>query len=146
MGRKQRAELRNEMIRIMGSIDRRWIEAASHEISQHLTRLLDAQVGRRIEHVLAWTSFYPGEIDLTEFISGQIGKRRVYVPRVLEERTMTFISVEEDWLDSFEPGLLGIPAPRLAEHAVYQPSAAYDTAVLVPGLAFDHEGNRVGRD
>lgn len=133
------------MKRIVSSLDKRWIKAASGELCEQLVTLLDREVSSEIRHVLAWTSFFPGEADLSIFISEQLERRRVYLPRVLADGSMTFLSINRDWLTNVESGPLGIPEPSQGSGDLYDPSDAPETVVIVPGLAFDAAGNRLGR-
>ena len=142
---KLRYELRVEMRTVLARLDKRWIHAASHDLCERLSDLVNSKLGDRVHHILAWTSFFPGEVDLSGFISQQLGKREVYLPRVLADRTMTFIQVEKNWMNSTEAGAYGIPGPRSDAGSAYDTSWAEETVVIVPGLAFDREGNRLGR-
>jgi 5-formyltetrahydrofolate cyclo-ligase len=145
MSRKKRKEIRSEMSRIISRLDDRWIAAASRELSGRLGKLIDEELPDQIEHVLAWMSFFPGEVDLTAFIDEQLDKRRIYLPRTLPDRSMSFISIGKDWLTAMQTGQFGIPEPGTASGDVYDPSWARETAVITPGLAFDKEGGRLGR-
>ena len=40
---------------------------------------------------------------------------------------------------------MGIPEPSVSSGEVYEITSAEDTAVIIPGLAFDRQGNRLGR-
>ncbi len=64
------------------------------------------------------------------------GKRKVAVPRV-EGREMEFYRIT--FMDELQPGYQGIPEPVTAECV-----RAEDGVMLLPGLAFDLEKNRVG--
>lgn len=142
---KKKKELRKEMKVVLSSLDERWLKAASAEVAAQLQRLLDTQLHRRVRHILAWTSFFPGEVDLSQFIFEQVDKYEVYLPRCLEDRSMTFISIGHEWLHESEAGPSGMPQPKDSAGSYYQPSNAAETLVLVPGMAFDREGNRLGR-
>jgi 5-formyltetrahydrofolate cyclo-ligase len=142
---KQRHEIRTEMRMVLSRLDKRWIQAASHDLCKRLSELVDNSVAHRIKHVLAWVSFFPGEVDLSSFISDQLGRREVYLPRVGTNRGMTFIQVERNWASSSETGAFGIPGPSSSASGTYDPAWAAETVVIVPGLAFDHNGNRLGR-
>jgi len=138
-------ELRQEVRRVLVSLDPRWIEAASKELNNRLTELVEKELGGRIEHVLAWIPYFPGEIDLSGFITEQLERRVVYLPRVLPDHSMTFIAVGYDWRENVSAGFFGIPEPCGSLGRVYDYKMAPYTAVIVPGLAFDRQGNRLGR-
>jgi len=142
---KRRAALRGEMRRIVTNLDPRWIEAASHDVSKTLTQLLDARLGDSIEHVLVWEAFFPGEVDLSSFVLTQYGRRSVYMPRTLPDHAMQFIAVDPGWRERAERSVYGIPEPREGDGAVYDTRLAAQTLIVVPGLAFDRMGNRLGR-
>lgn len=141
----KRDDIRREMRKILASLDDRWVKAASNEICEKLAELIDNVIYHDIEHILAWTHFFPGEINLTSFISRYLEKCQIYLPRSLPDGSMTFISIGQNWLDSVETGVMGIPEPKASSGTLYDLSAAPNTVVLVPGLAFDRHGNRLGR-
>ncbi len=145
MGGKRRKELRGEMKRILARLDRRWLVAASHELSNHLCTLIDNEISDDIEHILAWVSFFPGEVDLTSFINQQLDRRKIYLPRTLPDKSMSFVSIGKDWLTSMQSGAFGIPEPGTASGETYDLQWARQTVVITPGLAFDKEGGRLGR-
>ena len=93
--------------------------------------------------VLLYVSTFPEEIDtrpLLEFCQGR--SQRVVRPRILrKERQLRLQEIQQ--LDTdLQPGPLGIPEP--AGHCpVINPSLI--DWVLVPGLAFDCQGSRLGR-
>ena len=142
---RKKSQLRRELRKVLRSLDERWIKAASGEICDRLNHLIDDSLGAKVEHVLAWTPFFPGEIDLSKLIAEQLGRRALYLPRTELGGTMSFIRIDEGWLSKLEPGQFGILEPTLGSGPLFQPEFAASTAILLPGLAFDSEGNRLGR-
>ena len=140
----RRHEIRGEMKRILTNLDPRWLKAASQELCEQLSALLDTRVERKVEHLLAWVNFFPGEVDLSCLIGEQLGVRKVYLPRVFKDGTMKFLSVGSDWIESMGAGEYGIPEPSDAGEA-FDKSKVSESAVFVPGLAFDKLGSRLGR-
>ena len=63
--------------------------------------------------------------------------KRVAVPKVYGEE-MRFIYITD--LAAVEKGYAGIPEPVADEPVAHDPTAL----VLMPGLAFDHQGHRIG--
>lgn len=145
MSGKKKRELRDDLKRVLTNLDTRWLKAASHELCEQLSKLLNQDCGRNIQHVLAWTSFFPGEIDLTEFLNEEIDRRTVYLPRVGEDSSMSFVSIDKDWVTSVEAGAFGIPEPAVEAGRAYSTALAPETAIIVPGVAFDEQGARLGR-
>jgi len=66
---------------------------------------------------------------------------RLYYPRVTEGRTLAFYPHREG--DGWETGPYGIPEP--SNPAGAEPRLSGWDIVVVPGLAFDRRGNRLGR-
>lgn len=146
MSRKQRASLRREMARITANLDPRWLAAASSQVCVGLSQLIDETVDREIEHVLAFIPHFAGEVDLTQFVAKQLHKRHVYLPRVSPAFALEFVELGRSWADELVPGEIGIPEPRAGSGRVFNLDHASVTAAIVPGLVFDHEGNRISRD
>ena len=144
MGGKRKKEMRAEMKRVLANFDLRWINAASGEISNRLSQLI-AELPVEIEHVLAWSSFFSGEVDLSRFIEQGLESYSIYLPRVLDDCSMTFVSIGDDWLENTQPGVFGVPEPTAESGSIYLPENAASTVVLVPGMAFDRRGSRLGR-
>ncbi|MCB0333334.1 MAG: 5-formyltetrahydrofolate cyclo-ligase [Bdellovibrionales bacterium] len=151
MGKREtRQEIRSDMRRILSNLDASWVSKASNRLSRHLTEILDSKVECKVTRLLVWTSFFPGEIDLSRFISEQLESRQVYLPRSLPDCTMTFVSLGSNWTDSMRAGHKGILEPDDDSGEIYRPESGVDgdssdTVIIVPGLAFDMLGNRLGR-
>ena len=79
-----------------------------------------------------------GEIDTEEYLRARLaGGARVYLPRVEGPGALVFVGVDESW--DLHPGGFGIPEPA------GQPGISHEIDVfLVPGVAFDRRGNRLG--
>lgn len=144
MGKRLKAELRQEMRKVLSNLDRRWAQAASRELCKNLSTLLNSQTDRQIDKVLAWVNFFPGEVDLSSFINEQLDQREIFLPQ-LRDGQMQFSSIGKDWLTSMAQGDFGIPEPSRSSGRLFSATDAPHTAVLVPGLAFDSSGGRLGR-
>lgn len=142
---KRRHELRSEMRIVLANLDPRFVAAASRDLGRELSRLLSNEYAQSIDHVLVWAAFFPGEVDLGDFIDREVERRTVYLPRSLPDRTLRFIAVEPDWRARAVPGAFGILEPPDDPDRAYEPELAPRTMVVVPGLAFDARGGRLGR-
>lgn len=142
---QRKRALREEYKKFLTNLDARWLSAASHVLGQQLTTLLNTRIPYDIEHILCFAAFFPGEVDLTQFISEQIGVRKIYLPISHEDGKMTFISIGQDWQTAATSGGFGIPEPDSGTGHPYNVAHAGSTAILLPGLAFDRMGNRLGR-
>ena len=144
MGAKRKKSLRVEMKRILTHLDPRWIGPASNEISTRLLTLIE-QLPIEVEHVLTWASFFQGEVELSRFIEQSLARYKVYLPRVLDDASMTFVSVGQNWYEQISPGPSGVKEPNENGGELYRTEWARNTVVIVPGLAFSERGDRLGR-
>jgi 5-formyltetrahydrofolate cyclo-ligase len=140
---KQRQILRNEMRLITANLDERWLKAASVELSIRLCDLFNGTL-KSIKHILAFQPINPGAVDLTYFLFNQLelGKR-VYIP-CGSKKDFSFFEINSELLK--EQALVSIK-PSYCENILNAPFIEDDslnTAVILPGLAFDQHGNRVG--
>lgn len=137
--------VRDEMKRVLGALDERWLAAAGRELCGHLSDFLESYSERELRSVLAWASFFPGEADLSSFIVRHLESKRIFLPRAAPDRSMVFLRIDKDWATESGSDEVGIPAPHDSAGEFYDTSTGASTLVLVPGLAFDHRGNRLGR-
>lgn len=145
-GRSSRSQVRADMKTLLANLDQRWVKAASGQVCEQLKLLLESERLRSKSRILAWTSFFPGEVDLSVLISELSDEKTFYLPRSHSDGSMRFISIGDDWTDDVEPGLFGIPEPATSAGNSFDPDLqAFETIVLVPALAFDSLGNRLGR-
>jgi 5-formyltetrahydrofolate cyclo-ligase len=136
----RKAEIRREIVArvlAMAPEDRGAQEAA-------LARKFEGLPGfDRAHSVLLYASAFPEEIDTRPMLrrAFELGKRVVLPTVDRRSRTLRLFEVAEPGRDLVS-GTLGIPEPRAT-----CPEVAPDLIdwVLVPGLAFDARGHRIGR-
>lgn len=134
------------MKKVLARLDRRWTQAASHELCERLAEFFATnQQASKSQHILAWTTFFPGEPDLSQFIGRELSRRSVYLPRILPDRSMKFVAIGADWSEAVSAGPQGIPEPSESSGAIFDPQWGAGTIVLVPGLVFTVQGGRLGR-
>ena len=98
---------------------------------------------RESRNVLLYARAFPEEIDTEPLVRAAFGAgKRVFCPRVDRRAKRLRLFEIQDPDSDFEPGTLGIPEPKST--CVEVSPAEIDWA-LVPGLAFDSRGYRVGR-
>lgn len=104
-------------------------------------RLLGHQWFYRAGSLLCYVS-YGSELDTRELIREalRLGKG-VYVPKVGENRRMDFFRISA--LEELQPGFHGILEPPDTAR-IYVGEGAERTLMLMPGVAFDLYGNRLG--
>lgn len=133
------------MKRVLSNLDKRWQAAAHVEVCRRVIEVIHRETECPITDVLAWIPSFTGEVDLAGVIAEMLKTKRVYLPRVVGAGTMEFMEIDAEWAMRMEKG----------DHGVLQPCAGYGEpldgarigrlAVLVPGVAFDNRGARLGR-
>lgn len=92
--------------------------------------------------VLMLYASMPGEVG-TDAIAGEAARRGITLvyPRCLEDRRLSLHVV--DALDRLRPGRYGIREPDVDACPLHEVGAV--DAALIPGVAWDRAGNRLGR-
>jgi len=131
--------IRNEIARLRAELSEDSIRLKSQDITQKFVRLTEFQACRNILFFLS----LPREVQTDAMIQEalDLGKK-VYVPLVDADRQRLNIS-ELPGLDiEFEEKQFGIREPGFKHLKIVSPRVL--DFVLVPGVAFDHKGGRVG--
>ena len=111
------------------------VAAASRAICTQVLRLVAFRLAR---HLVAYAA-RPGEVDPSDLVeSGLADGKTVYFPRVVEPGLEFLAAPPSD----LQPGAYGIPAPM---SGLRLSATAAGVVFLVPGLAFDPNGGRLGR-
>jgi len=110
-------------------------------------RILQAVAGlssfQTAETVLLYISAFPEEIDTAPLIERAVAdSKRLICPRVDRGAHQLVLHEIRDPRTDFEPGTLGIPEPRAGCRVVAPEEVDW---VLVPGVVFDVQCNRIGR-
>ena len=140
------AEIKAEKLRLRAMLlARRQAETKSR------LEALSEIIRRRLEELPLWKncrfpfiyiSSKPGEVDTHRLIENAFASaKRVCVP-VLEKGSDNLKVVEIESLDNLSPGSFGILEPSAAARRSVAPTE-WDLAV-VPGIAFDRSGHRLG--
>jgi 5-formyltetrahydrofolate cyclo-ligase len=130
---------KSELRRLFDSARARRDAAAAREASRAVCGwIVRLEAFRRAVNLVAYIA-QRGEIDPSGVVDAALALgKSVYFPRVVESGIQFLEASPGD----LRPGAYGIPEPRDG-----QPLSRSESAVLflVPGLAFDHEGRRLGR-
>lgn len=139
MKEELRASIRRKMIRMRENLSEETLRQNSREITKRLVAL---EAFRSCQNILIFLSL-PGEVQTEEIIRISLASgKKVYVPLVDAKRKRLEIS-ELPGLDiEFEAKRFGIREPG-PDYINIQLPAVLDF-VLVPGLAFDRKGGRIG--
>ncbi|MDQ6420102.1 5-formyltetrahydrofolate cyclo-ligase [Paenibacillus sp. LHD-117] len=136
---RDKGELRSVYAAARNALDASKRKQWSREVCRHAATLAERTSARTI---MAYVSFR-SELDLSELIEWCWRKDvRVIVPRcTFADRGMTLHELKS--FEQLRPGAYGImePDPALAEQL---PSDSVPDIVMVPGLAFDKVGGRLG--
>jgi 5-formyltetrahydrofolate cyclo-ligase len=139
-----RKEIREEMKVVLANLDQRWYKAASLELCDQLNKLVD-DMPRTINHILLFQPILPGSVDLTAFLKSQLEQgRRVYIP-CGESDSISFYEVKRDAIEEHDLATLRLMQCNLIVDEPYTGNDAEHTLVIMPGLAYDVHGNRIGR-
>ena len=135
----QKEELRAHMKAVRRAIPADERAAIDDAICERICALPQFQ---EADVVLTYLSF-GAEIDTRGIIerAWQLGKA-VALPRCVGPRRMRWFRVES--LDNLETSSFGVDEPRIDEAAEQQLATGENMVALVPGLAFDERGFRLG--
>lgn len=144
---QSKKELRREMKLILANLDPRWIKKAHTEVCSRLTELVSSLplIHGGPRHIFAWIPCFDGEVDLVEFIGTMLRDSIVYLPRLSAQAEMQFVKISDDWGAHLSPGPRGILQPTEGYGELLEEAPVGDIFVITPGLAFDQQGQRLGR-
>ena len=132
--------LRKRLLAVRMGLDRGQVEASGQAI---LERVLSLEAYRRAKLVHTYVSSKENEVDTRALICACFAHgKRVAVPVVMPG-TKTLAHALIDGLDQLVVGPWGLAQPDPAV-VTWLPAAARIDLVVVPGLAFDRRGHRIG--
>ena len=130
---EEKKEIRKKIFKARKEHSDEWIQEKSRMITGKLTVLPEYQ---RAERIMAYAD-YNHEV-MTRYIIEEAWKagKEVAVPKVVG-KDMVFYRLTD--FSQLEPGYFGIPEPVRGEIVKWE-----DALMVMPGVAFDPENNRVG--
>lgn len=138
--RARKERLRKRVLAVHMGLDRSQVEVGGQAI---LEKVLGLEAYRRAKLVHTYVSSKENEVDTCALICTCLKQgKRVAVPVVMSG-TKTLAHALIDGLDQFVVGPWGLAQPDPAE-ATWLPAEARIDLVVVPGLAFDRRGHRIG--
>ncbi len=138
--RTRKKRLRKRVLAVRMGLDRSQVEVSGQAI---LERVLGLEAYRRAKLVHTYVSSKENEVDTRALICTCLAQgKRVAVPVVMPgAKAMAHALI--DGLDQLVVGSYGLAQPDPAE-IVWLPAEARIDLVVVPGLAFDRRGQRIG--
>ncbi len=129
-----KAEIRSMIRSRKRAMTQQQIDSASRALG---AKLRQCDQYRQAETIYGYLP-YNQEVRTTPMLEQALRDgKRVAVPKVVGDE-MRFILMED--LSQVAPGYAGIPEPEADEPVAHDPRAL----VLMPGLAFDRQGHRIG--
>ena len=137
-GKKEK--LRARVLATRGALELDQVEIGAQAI---LERVLGLEAYRRATLIHAYISSRENEVDTRELIDISLEQgKRVAVP-VLEQGKKTMAHALIESLDVLVDGPWGLVQPDLAKATLLEKQEEIDL-VVVPGIAFDRRGHRIG--
>jgi len=135
-----KSEIRKRILEARGALTQDEVAAKSDAILQ---KVLKTPEYMEADNILLYADYNREVMTRGIFEDAMMRKKRVYFPKSDKfTNAMTFyqtLSVKQ-----LEKGYMGIPEPKENPQLCYKFNANEDTLVIVPGVAFDMAGFRLG--
>ena len=129
----KKSEIRSKILKKRTVLTGKQQESLSKRI---LRRLEGLEVFKRAKVILLYFSHH-GEVQTNDFIKKWDSRKKFMLPRLQEGDT--FLALSFSSADELEKNHFGIPEPRATKQKQPNPDL-----IIVPGVAFDRRGNRIG--
>lgn len=129
-------EIRRKMKELKHQLEESLIMTYSDAITR---QLMQTSAYTQCNHLFCYVSFNQEVLTNGIILTALSQNKKVAVPKIIGEE-MKFFYIES--LDQLKPGVLGILEPDNCEEAI--PDKSNKNLVIVPGLAFDYNKNRIG--
>jgi len=117
-----------------------WVEQMSRQICEHV---LSWPLYQKAETIMCYLAL-PDEPQTDALVRAALaGGKQVCVPCLRKQEFGVMDAAAINDLDDLEVGRLGLKEPRKKNRRLVDPQAI--DLILVPGVAFDNAGNRLGR-
>ncbi len=136
---KVKERLRKEILELRKNLKPADVEYKSRQITK---RILDLEYFRNVGVVMTYVAFR-NEIRTEEIIKYCLNTgKRLVVPKVVKKRRLLLASEIQNYPEDLAPGTLNIMEPK--EEVLRPVPVEIIDFLIVPGLAFDRLGNRLG--
>jgi len=139
MAENQKQELRQKLLKQLLSLTNAEIKRRSKNVTNRLSAL---PIYRKAKKVMA---YYPlrGEVDILEMVKKAIKSKRFFFPVTDGEAKALKVYEVKDLEKDFVRGSWGVQEPDPGK--TQECDSGQIDMVIVPGLGFDYEHNRLGR-
>lgn len=121
-------------------------QMASEEVAQKSSliaqKVLKTPEYEEADNILLYADYRHEVMTREIFDDAVLRKKKVFFPKSKEDGTMEFYQVIS--VKQLESGYKGIKEPSVDERYLYRFQRNEDTLMIVPGVAFDMKGYRVG--
>ncbi len=132
--RPDKRELRRKNKALLAALTDSWLEEANRQLVSNLESFLSDHAGSQ---VLCWHPFFHAEPDLLSLSA----RYRLYFPRIADGNQLKFFCNDRFVAD----GINGFMQPEADPVTELKADIRQQLICLLPGLAFDLKGNRLGR-
>ena len=133
-------QIRKRIIQIRNQMSSHDVLQKSSLIAQKVLKTLEYE---EADNVLLYADYRHEVMTREIFEDAVLRKKKVFFPKSNDNGTMEFYQVVS--IKQLESGYKGIKEPVVNERYLYRFERSEDTLVIVPGLAFDRFGHRLGR-
>lgn len=135
---RTKKELRKEILQLRNALNVEARKEKSHLIAE---KVIAQSEFIETDKILLFASF-KSEVDTCEiFQAAREAGKAVYFPKIIGKE-MKFYQVEKE--DDLTEGQWGIREPQLIPEKEFVPQAVDKICIIMPGVVFDIEGNRIG--
>ncbi len=132
--------IRRQLLNNRKILSKRAITEQSHRIAESL---INSNMYRQSKNIMLYMAT-KSEVQTQEIIhSAQKEDKKIFIPLIIRESNEIMPSLIQDFKTELTPGALGIMQPKEEYYRVVQPDIL--DLVIVPGVAFTRQGQRLGR-
>lgn len=135
-----KSEIRKRILETRGALTQDEVAAKSDAILQ---KVLKTPEYMEADNILLYADYNREVMTRGIFEDAILRKKRVYFPKS-DQLTNTMAFYQTVSVKQLEKGFMGIPEPKENPQLCYKFNASEDTLVIVPGVAFDMAGFRLG--
>ncbi len=125
--------IRAEAIKKRKALTQKEQRTKSKKIIKHLESI---RLFKDAKSILCYYS-HNDEVETHDFIKKWIDRKSILLPRLVDDSS--FIALPVTSINKMEPNEFGIPEPLMSEMTDIEPEL-----IILPGVAFDRVGNRIG--